>query len=100
MEARLIAPDTRLYRHRFGMLEPGEACPLLAPEEIDLVLVPGLAFDRAGYRLGQGGGYYDRYLPQCSGKSLALCREAVLFEALPREEHDRPVGLVLTEHGA
>ena len=100
MEARLIAPDTCLYRHRFGMLEPGEACPLLAPEEIDLVLVPGLAFDRAGYRLGQGGGYYDRYLPQCPGKSLALCREAVLFEALPREEHDRPVGLVLTEHGA
>ena len=63
MEARLIAPDTCLYRHRFGMLEPGEACPLLAPEEIDLVLVPGLAFDRAGYRLAR---YPERYFPGCT----------------------------------
>ncbi len=97
MEARLIGPDTALVRHRLGMLEPGEDCPLLPPEALDLILVPGLAFDRRGYRLGQGGGYYDRFLPRCAGKTVALCRERFLLPAVPREEHDRPVDLVLTE---
>ena len=79
------------------MLEPGEDCPLAARESIDLILVPGLCFDRLGYRLGQGGGYYDRYLAGYAGATVGLCRRAVLQEAVPREAHDRPVDLVVTD---
>ena len=99
LEARRIDRDTRLVPHPYGMLEPGEGCPLLAPQQIDLILAPGLAFDRAGGRLGQGGGYYDRYLPQCPGRTAALCRRGMLLDRLPREAHDRPVDLVVTEDG-
>lgn len=97
MEARLVEEGTPLIRHRFGMLEPGEDTPRLEPEELELVLVPGLAFDRSGGRLGQGGGFYDRYLPRCTGVTIALCRRRFLLEAAPREEHDRRVDLVVTE---
>ena len=97
MEARLVQKDTVLVPHPWGMLEPGEDCPLLSPADIDLVLVPGLAFDRSGGRLGQGGGFYDRWLAGFSGLTVALCREAVLLDQIPREKHDRPVDLVVTE---
>ena len=98
MEARLVQRDTVLVPHPWGMLEPGTDCPLAGPADIDLVLVPGLAFDRSGGRLGQGGGFYDRWLAGYSGLTAALCREAVLLEQVPREGHDRSVDLVVTEH--
>ena len=91
MDARRYDPAVPLVRHRFGMLEPGPRRPVAPPEEIDLILVPGLAFDRSGYRLGQGGGYYDRYLPRSRACMVALCRDCFLLSAVPREEHDRPV---------
>lgn len=99
MQARLIQADTVLVRHPYGMLEPGTQCPIAEPSEIDLVLVPGLAFDRSGGRLGQGGGFYDRWLSGYSGISVALCRACALFEKLPRETHDLGVDLVITVEG-
>lgn len=97
LEARRVTGESALVRHRYGMLEPGEDCPLVGRERIDLILVPGLCFDRLGYRLGQGGGYYDRYLAGYAGSTVGLCRRAVLQEAVPREAHDRPVDLVVTD---
>ena len=98
MEGARFFKEDKLHSGICRVPEP--AGELIPPEELELIIVPMLAFNAACFRTGWGKGYYDRYLPQCPGKSLALCREAVLFEALPREEHDRPVGLVLTEHGA
>ena len=98
MEARLVEEGTPLIRHRYGMLEPGMDCPMVEPEELELILVPGLAFDRRGGRLGQGGGFYDRYLPRCPGVKTALCRAIFLLEETPRAEHDCGVNLVVTEH--
>ncbi|MBY4797935.1 5-formyltetrahydrofolate cyclo-ligase [Collinsella sp. AGMB00827] len=92
-----------LLPSRFGIMEPSSVCASVEPRGFsdDLALVPGLAFDRAGFRLGYGGGYYDAFLTEFSGISLGLCRHAQLvddlFELSAREDHDRPVDMVLTE---
>lgn len=57
LEARLVRPDSALIPHPYGMLEPGEDCPLVGKDAIGLVLVPGLAFDPSGGRLGQGAAF-------------------------------------------
>lgn len=97
MEARLITSLDALSPGAFGILEPAPDAPLLSPEEMDLALVPCVACDTQGVRLGHGGGYYDRYLPRVQGLSLCLCREALLFAHLPEEATDVRPGLILTE---
>lgn len=77
--------------------EPRWGAPRACPTEEDLLVIPGLCFDGEGYRLGQGGGYYDRYLARHLGRTAGLCREALYAEAVPREPHDRPVTLLITE---
>ncbi len=96
MVAQVYDPN-RLVRHRYGMWEPAADCEAVPAEEIDLVLVPGVCYDRTGMRLGRGGGYYDRYLAECKGESVGWCREALLQDKVPAEPWDRPVHLVLTE---
>lgn len=96
METRQFCPDRPLTEHPFGIPEPDECCPLLAPEDIDLVLVPALCYDRQGVRLGMGGGYYDRWLNRYHGPTVGLCRQALLQDKLPAQPHDRPVGVVIT----
>jgi 5-formyltetrahydrofolate cyclo-ligase len=87
-----------LVLHRYGMLEPDPAAPLIAPDEADLIIVPGLAFTRSGYRLGYGGGYYDRLLAQPSRvATLGACYQALLLDEIPRGPRDVPVGHVVTE---
>lgn len=67
--------------------------------EVDVILVPGLAFTRAGLRLGRGGGYYDRLLAALPARSvrLGVCFEVQIVEDLPNEAHDRKVDAVVTE---
>lgn len=97
MEVRRYDPDRPLVKASFGISEPGEDCPLLDREDIGLVLVPAVCYDRLGHRLGFGGGYYDRWLEGFSGVKVGLCREAVLREAVPTEAHDAKVDILLTE---
>ena len=97
MEVRGYASDRPLVPAAFGLLEPDEQAPLLERAAIDLILVPGLCYDREGYRLGFGGGYYDRWLAGCSGWKVGLCRAALLQDRLPRGPYDIPVDLVVTE---
>lgn len=97
MEVRRYDPDKPLVKVSFGISEPGEDCPPLRREEIGLVLVPAVCYDRRGYRLGFGGGYYDRWLEGFLGVTVGLCREAVLQEAVPIEAHDAKVDVLLTE---
>ena len=99
LEARLVQGNSQLVRHPYGMLEPGPDCPVIPPEQIDLALIPGLAFDRQGGRLGRGGGYYDRWLTGFSGVTVALCRDGLLLDAVPRLPHDIRVELIVTETG-
>ncbi len=97
MEVRLYRPQVPLVPVSFGLWEPPEDAPLLDKSSIQLALVPALCYDRAGYRLGFGGGYYDRWLEGFSGLPVGLCRDCVLQDRVPREPHDRRVSLLLTE---
>lgn len=97
MEARVISDMSQLVPGKFGIPEPDYTCPKAAAEEIGAVLVPGLLADREGYRLGYGGGYYDRWLAGYQGFTAMVCPRERLVDALPREGFDRPVELVITE---
>lgn len=84
----------------FGATEPagGEK---VAPEEIDVVIVPGLAFDRSGHRVGYGRGFYDRFLAALRPDALTIgiCFSVQLVNEVPHGRGDRPVDLVMTERG-
>ena len=97
MEARLYRGMSRLSPGAFGIPEPDPDCPVVKVEDLSMILVPGLCFDLRRFRLGHGGGYYDRYLAGFSGLTVALCRDRLLFPSLPTEPHDRAVDLLLTE---
>ena len=76
-----------------------EGCPAIAPEAIDLVLVPGTAFDAGGGRIGQGGGYYDRFLDDLTCHTFLVCRERLVVDRVPCEAHDRRCTYLVTENG-
>jgi 5-formyltetrahydrofolate cyclo-ligase len=82
-----------------GIRQPAPEAPHAERADIDLVLVPGVAFDAACRRLGRGGGFYDRLLAleDWPAPRVALAFEVQLTEQLPEEEHDRPVDAVVTE---
>lgn len=92
MEARRM---DRLVPGPYGI--PCPEGPRVSPEEIDLVVAPGLAFDRLCHRLGQGGGYYDRYLPKCRAVTIGLAFECQMVDDLPLEAHDIQLDYVATE---
>ncbi len=97
MTARKITSLDELRPGAYGIWEPDEQTPCVRPEEIHLAIIPALACDRMGFRLGYGGGYYDRYLAQCPAVRAALCAEKNLLDKLPVEEHDLPCDYIFTE---
>jgi len=86
-----LAADFR--RGSMGIPEPRLSCPPVEPEWVDWVLVPGLAFDGRGYRLGRGAGYYDRLLPTLrpDAPRWALILDAQWADEVPVEPHDVPL---------
>lgn len=86
----------QLVRHPFGMLEPPADAPLVDPEELDVVLVPGVSFDRRGGRLGFGGGFYDRFLVTTPATRVGICYDACLADELPCAAHDQRMHWVVT----
>lgn len=96
MEGRQIGSRADLAPGPYGIPQGREDCPVLPPASIDLILVPNLCCDTHGYRLGHGGGYYDRYLAGYQGFTVALCPKAWLQTTVPRDEYDLPVNLVIS----
>jgi 5-formyltetrahydrofolate cyclo-ligase len=77
--------------------EPVASCPAVDPAAVELILVPGVAFDRQGGRLGYGGGFYDRFLAACPGPRMALAFALQIVEQVPAAPHDLPVHRIVTE---
>jgi 5-formyltetrahydrofolate cyclo-ligase len=100
MEARVVAGLDGLERTKYGLLEPLSSMTVLPPEGLDFIIVPALTYDRDGFRIGWGGGFYDRYLPRTVGFTCGVARERLLTEHVPREAHDVPVRCVATEKEA
>lgn len=90
----LISDISKLNTGFAGIKEPeGEEFP---KEKIDIVVVPAIAYDRRGYRLGYGKGFYDRFLQNFKNLKLGLAYDFQLLEELPFEEHDIPVDIIIT----
>ena len=87
-----------LVESGFVVREPLPDAPQVAPTDVDLVLVPGLAFDARGQRLGYGQGYYDRLLPALTrAQRVGLAFELSLLAEVPNAAHDEPVDYIVTE---
>ena len=91
---RLAQWTDELKPGKFGIPEP--ANPVFAPEELDLIIVPGVAFDRTGNRIGRGGGFYDRLLPQYHAVRIGICFDFQCVENVPSEPHDCRMDVVVS----
>lgn len=98
MDFRLITSFSSLEAVYIDLLEPivleTEA---VTPEDIDLQIVPGVVYSNDGYRIGFGGGYYDRYIKKYSGVAISIAFESQIGHAVPIENHDISVDKIFTE---
>lgn len=101
MEAGLLADWDSLVIGRLGLKMPDpRRVKLIEPASIDLIVVPGVAFDRRGYRVGMGAGYYDRFLPRATAACrLGLAWSLQVVDEVPADEYDACLDYLLTEGG-
>lgn len=94
-------PQIELQKGAFGIVEPSPNSPIIAPERVDLILVPCVACDRNGYRLGYGGGFYDRLLaqPEWNKPTIAILFEFAIIEDFEIDSWDKPLTAICTETG-
>jgi 5-formyltetrahydrofolate cyclo-ligase len=91
--------NTDLIAGRFGIKEPSTSSNSVVPDNIDLLLVPGILFDISGYRIGYGYGYYDRLIARKKNSTLSvgLAYESQMCEEVPRSYYDQKVNILVTE---
>ena len=95
--ARIVFnPAQDVATGKFGVREPALSCPSIELNQFDLVLVPGMAFDPQGYRLGRGRGFYDRILAVASGIKYGIGYDFQIQPNVPAEQHDMKVDFLFT----
>lgn len=100
LEAAWVDDDSQLKPGTMGIREPAPELSPLDPASLDLIVVPGLGFDRQGFRLGYGAGHYDRFLLMATRATwIGLTYDACLVPSIPTEPHDQRMHWVLTESG-
>ncbi|BCZ44232.1 5-formyltetrahydrofolate cyclo-ligase [Clostridium gelidum] len=103
MDAVKITSLDNLIESEYGILEPSAEEPHIDPNGLDLIVVPGVAFDINGGRMGYGAGFYDRYFEKISKDNmkkvikLALAYDFQILEKIPMNEQDVPVNYIITE---
>jgi len=97
MEARAVSNFDELKPAVLGIPAPSDNSPVIPHEALDIIIVPALAYDINGYRLGYGGGYYDRYLKGINAFTVGLTRERLMQTGHPVDFHDIAVKCVITE---
>lgn len=96
LAVRKFSPDT-MTKGAYGIEEPN-GTDVTNYDTIELVIVPGVAFDKKGNRLGRGKGYYDKLLPKLTNaKKIGICYSFQLCEHIPNEKHDIPMDTVITK---
>ena len=93
---RVENPDRDVVSGKFGIREPGALCPRILPPRVDLILVPGVAFDLNGWRLGRGKGFYDRLLASLQSVKCGVVFDQQVVTEVPAEEHDVRLDCLLT----
>jgi len=93
---QITNPAAQIVTGKFGVREPDATGAEISLEKFNLILVPGLAFDLSGNRLGRGRGFYDRLLGGAAGIKCGVCHDGQLFPAIPAEPHDVKVDFILT----
>lgn len=93
---RITNLETDIVTGKFGVSEPMETCAPIPLDRFDLVLVPGVAFDLSGNRLGRGRGFYDRILSAASGVKCGVAYDFQLLKEIPTEIHDEKVTFIFT----
>lgn len=94
-----VSDAPALAAGRFGIPEPSPDAEVIALDTLRVVVVPALLFDRDGYRLGWGGGWYDATLPRTPAYRVGFALEQQIVDHLPRAPHDEPVHVIATEAG-
>ncbi len=79
----------------FNIYEPN-GNNIITPDMLDLIIIPGVAFDRFGNRLGRGKGFYDRLLACTNAKKIGICYDCQLLEGIPTEAHDKKMDAIIT----
>ena len=88
---------TRFEKGKFGIREPKFCLPLGEVKKISVALIPGIAFDLTGHRIGYGGGYFDRFLKKVHCTTIALAYEFQIIDKVPAHKYDVPVDYIITE---
>lgn len=97
MEFFIVKSEAELERGMYNILSPKSDCKKLEPNGKCLCIVPGVAFDKRGYRLGYGKGYYDRFLDSFNAVSVGLCFDSLVRDTLPVNEYDKRVNYLITD---